>query len=163
VDHLRRIGSGKTHGTQQWLERHGAIRVRSDIERKRLYGLPLETPTPEARKADIYSSEASHRTYERLAALARLTLNAGFPTIVDATFLRCADRETFRQLAAECKASFGILAFEAPPDELARRIQRRVQAGNNASDADAAVLKRQLAEREDLGTDERRLVVGCPE
>jgi aminoglycoside phosphotransferase family enzyme/predicted kinase len=144
-------GSGKTTFAQLALERFGAIRIRSDVERKRLFGLgPLE----DSRSGEnIYSQEATRRTYERLQNLARAIMQAGYPVIVDAAFLRRAEREAFRQLADELNAPFAIASLQAPDPVLHERIARRREHAQDASEADIAVLNMLQAAQEPL--DER--------
>src|SRR5665647_1660727 len=79
-------GCGKTTVAQATLERLQAIRIRSDVERKRLSGLaPLQSSRSGIGEG-IYSAGATQRTYARLRELARGLLGAGFPVIVDAAF-----------------------------------------------------------------------------
>ncbi|HXF67560.1 MAG TPA: AAA family ATPase, partial [Burkholderiales bacterium] len=80
-------GSGKTSVTDVLLERIGAVRVRSDVERKRLFGLDALARTGSGLGAGIYAPRASAATYERLARLARDILARGYPVVVDAAFL----------------------------------------------------------------------------
>lgn len=151
-------GSGKTRGTQPLVERDGMMRVRSDVERKRLHGLSAEESAA-ARPGDgIYTSAASRRTYDRLAEIARQVIEAGYPVVIDATFLRRAHRDRFRRLADDLGVPFRIVPFEADEAELRRRLRGRPGAGD-ASDADEAVLEYQLRHREPLGEDERPYVV----
>lgn len=135
-------GSGKTTVTTPLLEHLGAIRLRSDVERKRLFGLRADESGRAAPGKGIYDAEAHERTYERLLALARSLISAGRSVIVDATFLERKRREPFRALAGELAAGFVLLQTTAPADELRRRIAGR-QA--DASDADLSVLEAQLA------------------
>lgn len=146
-------GSGKSSQTQALIEARGIVRLRSDVERKRLFGLAPEASSA-ALAQSIYTAEATRRTYERLAQLAETALAAGWPVLVDAAFLRRSERETFRALAARLNVAFLILAFEAPEAVLHERVRRRVQAGGDASEADEAVLSAQLAHREPLAVDE---------
>lgn len=129
-------GSGKTTFSQLALEQMGAIRVRSDVERKRLFGLgTLESSR--ALVGDIYSAEATRRTYARLYELAQALLAKGFCVIVDAAFLKQEERETFRKLAQSMSAPFAIASLYAKDAVLRKRIRRR---RNDASEADIAVL-----------------------
>ena len=92
-------GSGKTYYTQQVIEATSAMRLRSDVERKRLAGLaPLERSSGDC-ALDLYAPNVTQRTYARLAQLAALVVRAGFTAIVDATFLQRAQRDAFRRLA----------------------------------------------------------------
>jgi aminoglycoside phosphotransferase family enzyme/predicted kinase len=130
-------GSGKTTFSQLALEQMGAIRIRSDVERKRIFGLgTLESST--ARGGDIYSPEATRRTYARLHELARELLAAGFTVIVDAAFLKREERETFRELARDMAAPFAIASLHAEQAALRQRVRLR---RNDASEADVAVLQ----------------------
>ncbi|HEY4541707.1 MAG TPA: AAA family ATPase, partial [Noviherbaspirillum sp.] len=143
-------GSGKTVFSQRLLERIGAIRLRSDVERKRMHGLAAETRAG----SHAYGSKATQATYERLAALARVVLGAGFTTIVDASFLQQARRRAFARLARELDVPFLILDMQAGIALLRSRVAERARAGGDASDADESVLERQLVEREPLSADE---------
>ena len=142
-------GSGKTTLSSALLlddKTANTVRIRSDVERKRLFGLALENAG-----GNIYTEEATNRTYRRLEKLAEDTLSAGWSVIVDAAFLRRIQREQFRNLAGRLNLSFKILACEAPPDELCRRLRARQ---NDASDATVAVLEQQLKFAEALTEEE---------
>lgn len=143
-------GCGKTFASSSRLASADflhSVRIRSDVERKRLFGLAPEA----ASGGTIYTAEATQRTYARLAELTELALAAGWSVIVDAAFLKRAERDAFRALAARCGAPFAILAPAAPPEELARRITARQ---NDASEATVAVLEAQLHWFEPLAADE---------
>ena len=72
-----------------------AIQVRSDVERKRLYGYAMDASTGSAVQAGIYTVEAGRQTYARLAELARYLIEGGYTAIVDAAFLRREERESY--------------------------------------------------------------------
>ncbi len=148
-------GSGKTWGTQRLLEEKGAIRIRSDVERKRLFGLGPLAHSDERPGLNIYTHEATERTYARLEELARLILKAGYPVIVDATFLKKGERDTFRLLAEKWEVPFTILDFQADEATLRRRIQERQKRNADASEADLSVLDKQLRSGEPLTEAER--------
>ena len=147
-------GSGKTWATQALLERWGAVRLRSDVERKRLFGLTALQRSADAVPSGIYGPDATARTFARLADLARVSLQAGWPTIVDAAFLQRAERDRFAALAAACGVPFAILPCHADPAVLAQRVQARSGRGDDASEADLTVLQRQQEWIEPLGPDE---------
>jgi len=143
-------GCGKTAVTQIALERLQAIRIRSDVERKRLFGLaPLQASSSQV-AGGIYTADATQRTYARLHELSRELLSAGFPVIVDAAFLQHAEREQFRELAQEMAVPFAILDIQAAPATLRHRIQRRQDQARDASEADLRVLEKLQAVREPL-------------
>jgi len=145
-------GSGKTTFAQIALERFGAIRIRSDVERKRLFGLaPLEKSTA---NADIYSKDATWRTYARLEQLARGIVAAGFPVIVDAAFLKHSERDRFRTIAQDLNVPFAIAAIRAPDAVMRARVAQRRAGAADASEADENVLKRLQGAEETLRHDE---------
>jgi len=150
-------GSGKTYQTQQLLEKEGWLRLRSDVERKRLFGLAPEAASGSALGTGIYSHAAGELTYSRLLLLSRHLLSAGFQVIVDATFLHRSQREPFRQLARELAVPFSILDLEVTPEVARQRLRAR---GGDASEADEAVLERQLQTYEPLDPCERSLKGG---
>jgi hypothetical protein len=144
-------GSGKSTVALELAQRLGGIRVRSDVERKRLFGFAPHDRTEPA----VYSTEATARTYERMAEVARAAVVAGIPAVVDGAFLRRTERDRFRALARELDARFTLVACEAPPDVLRARVAARHSAGSDASEADLDVLERQIGWQEPLSPDER--------
>ncbi len=152
-------GSGKSWVSQRLLGSAGAIRLRSDVERKRLFGLRALDDASAPPGAGIYGAQASGRTYQRLLELAGVALDAGYPTIVDATFLRARERDAFRDAARVRGVPFAILNCHADPALLRERIVARHAGRADASDADLAVLERQLAACEALRDDERALAI----
>jgi aminoglycoside phosphotransferase family enzyme/predicted kinase len=147
-------GSGKTTFAQAALERFQAIRLRSDVERKRLFGLP---PLADSRSqiGDIYSADATRRTYARLHELARELLADGALVIVDAAFLKQHERELFRQLAQELGTPFAIASLQAGVATLRARITQRQSDSNDASEANLAVLESLQEKQEALSPQER--------
>ncbi len=152
-------GSGKTTITDELVGRLSALRVRSDLERKRLHGLAAGARTDSGVGQGLYLAGATRLTYERLAQIADRALRHGFNAIVDATFLRRAERWELRQVAAFNRARFAILDCTAPAEELRRRIAVRDKAGRDASEATLAVLEQQLAGDEPLDRAERRSAI----
>ena len=137
-------GSGKSTVAKAIFEATGAIRIRSDVERKRLHDLAPESASGSATGGGIYTPDASAATFSRLHELAQVCLEAGFGCIVDATFLRRKQRKPYRALARAMSVPFAILLCEAPADKLAKRIEKRKRQGNDPSEADVAVMQRQL-------------------
>ena len=90
-------GSGKTTVSQALVEAGGAVRIRTDVERKRLLG-PDATDRGGV-DTGLYAPDATRATYERALALAQEAAAAGYVTIVDGTFLKRWQRQMFRDLA----------------------------------------------------------------
>ncbi|MCP4041944.1 MAG: AAA family ATPase [Gammaproteobacteria bacterium] len=147
-------GSGKTVISQGLLEALGAVRIRSDVERKRLYSLAAEENSGSELDSGIYTREASRHTFDRLLEQTGAVLQAGYPVIVDATFLERSVREPFRKLAAEFKLPFYILNIDTDAETLRERVQQRSAEGKDASEAGLEVLEKQLASYGPLETDE---------
>lgn len=156
-------GSGKTTCTAPLAAELRAIRIRADIERKRLFGHWPPPGMKIAEDKELYTAEATADTYQRLATLAEELLRDGFSVIVDATFLDAAKRRLFRRLAERSKVLYGIVAFEATPALLRANVERRRQLAHDASDADLAVLEQQLARYRPLEAEEKAcaLTIEC--
>ncbi|EJL88502.1 hypothetical protein PMI15_00798 [Polaromonas sp. CF318] len=151
-------GSGKTFASQRIVEREGAIRLRSDVERKRLHGLAMLEDS-RAKGMDLYQADATERTYTHLFAVARTVLQAGYPVVLDAAFLRRAERDQAHALALALGVPFCIVDCEAPLDVLrARLLARR----GDASEADATVLDRLRETAEPLSARERAYAQAPP-
>jgi aminoglycoside phosphotransferase family enzyme/predicted kinase len=143
-------GSGKTRVSEGLVGSLPALRLRSDLERRRV---------PVSDGADRYAAAAVEATYARLADLAGCVLEAGENAIVDATFLRRAERERFYALAAQRGVRCTVLGCRAPRAILEHRVAERARDAVDASEADAAVLAHQLATAEPLAVEERARVV----
>jgi uncharacterized protein len=132
-------GSGKSTFSQLALERLPGIRIRSDVERKRLFGLNA-LDNSAASGVDIYSKAATLKTYAHLVELAGLILDAGWTVIVDAAFLRQEERAKFQKLAHDRAVPFVIASISASNAVLHTRIAIRQKQFQDASEADDSVL-----------------------
>ena len=156
-------GSGKSTVALALLQPLGAVRIRSDVERKRLAGV-ASTARPTAEQArQLYSRAMNTRTYARLLSLAQALLRAGLNVIVDAAALRRPERDELRAMAAAEGARFVLVECTAPEAVLRERIARRMAAGHDASDATLEVLDFQLGIREPVADEEsaQRLPTDC--
>lgn len=144
---------GKSHVAMRVVEALGAIRLRSDVERKRLFGEQQDADTGKL-STGIYSQNASACTYQRLHQLAEAALYAGFPVVIDATYLKKAQRDAASQIAEACAAPFIILECSAPDKVIAGWLEQRRLAGNDPSDATMDVVHAQQVGREALNEDE---------
>ncbi|HLF11293.1 MAG TPA: AAA family ATPase, partial [Gammaproteobacteria bacterium] len=151
-------GSGKTHITNALIGRLPALRVRSDLERKRLHGLGADAASGSGVGAGLYAADSSKQTYARLYEVGDWALSNQFNVIVDATFLRHDERRAFRRLAQERDARFAILDCVAPAGVLRKRIAHRA-AGRQASEATRQVLDYQLANQDPLDAAERAVAI----
>lgn len=152
-------GSGKSFVARRLLEQAGAIRLRSDVERKRLFGLRALDDSSARVPGGIYRPADTQRTYARLLELARIALDAGYPVIVDAAFLRERERDMFRRAARDRCVPFAILHCQASPELLRERVRARQAGKRDASEADLSILERQLGDHDALRPDEQRVAI----
>lgn len=121
-------GTGKTTVARGLVSKTGAIQLRSDVERKRIFHL---NPGEDSKVAghDIYTEDANKQTFDQLKVLARKVLNAGFSAIIDATFLQRDLRDAFRSIATESKVPFFIIhTVSSTADAKERLIKRKGDA-----------------------------------
>lgn len=143
-------GCGKSTLSQRLAEEMNIIWIRSDVERKRLFGLGALEASHSDIKLGLYSTTASEQTYTRLLNLAKQITQAGFTVLVDATFLKTAQREPFSRLADALGLPWHILSIQASEDTLRKRIELRSTQSEDPSEATLEVLNLQLQTREPL-------------
>jgi aminoglycoside phosphotransferase family enzyme/predicted kinase len=141
-------GSGKSWLAARLAAGLDGLHLRSDLERKRLAGLATTAGSGSPLGGGLYSAEWNARTYDRLLRAAGNVLASGRIAIVDATFLEASQRDPFRALAAERGVACHHIECTAPEAVLRERILRRRAEGGDPSEADLAVLERQLARRD---------------
>jgi uncharacterized protein len=120
----------------------GAVHLRSDIERKRLFGVADTQRLPE----DAYGKDVTERVYDRLRRRAMLALRAGQSVVVDAVHEREGERSAIEAVARDAGARFAGLWLEAEKEEMLSRVANR---RGDASDADGTVVLQQLSRRRD--------------
>lgn len=146
---------GKSHVAMRLVEALGAIRLRSDVERKRLHGEQQEQASGQ-RQAGIYAEQASQATYARLHELAAVILRAGFPVVLDATYLKREQRKAAAEIASATGVPFLILDCNAPDAVIGSWLAQRQADRTDPSDATLEVIKAQQQGREPL--DEHELL-----
>jgi uncharacterized protein len=109
--------------------------------------------------AGVYSASETERVYSHIATLVRNVVDAGYPVVIDGTFLQRRQRDQFRAIAAELNVPFAIIDFVAPQDALRTRVRERQETRLDASEADVTVLEHQLANVEALSSDERNVTM----
>ncbi len=147
---------GKSQVALRLVEALGAIRLRSDVERKRLHG---EQPEALANEVDagIYSANAGEATYQHLHAVAEAALSAGFSVVIDATYLKYRHRQAAWQVAESTGVPFMILSCEAPEAVIEQWLAQRQASDADPSDATMEVIKAQQLSREPLSDSEKLL------
>jgi hypothetical protein len=152
-------GSGKTRVSGQLMAAIPAIRIRSDLERKRIFGLSETEDSASDLESGIYTSEANKIVYQRLYEIARMILEAGHSVILDAAFLKVADRTTAISVATDFGLPCILLEVTAPTKLLRERIRQRSLRRNDASEAGLEVLEHQLATAEPLTQKEQKIAI----
>ena len=152
-------GSGKSWLSEQIINRYQAIRIRSDVERKRLHGLSQQQKSHSGINSGLYSQKCSDMTYQHLLQLAVETLKAGYHVIVDATFLQQQQRKLFSQQAELLQIPFVIINTQADKKTLLKRIKERTKQQDNVSEADQTVLQNQLDNIQALSDEERKYTI----
>ncbi|MFT5221583.1 MAG: aminoglycoside phosphotransferase family enzyme/predicted kinase [Planctomycetota bacterium] len=154
-------GSGKSTSAARLAEAIGAIQVRSDVERKRLFGYRPQQSSGAGLEGGIYGASSSDASYSRLLEITDEIIRSGFCVIVDASFLQAERRAAFLQLASDHSLRAVVIDCEAPTELLRQRIVERI---GDASEASLQVLDRQLVVRQPLTSSERgqAYVLSCP-
>lgn len=148
-------GSGKSTLSAPLSGHMGAIRIRSDRERQRLFGKGQQNGVAADIDSGVYSSDATSQTYATLENLAKGILESGYPVIIDATFLNRSQRQPFKQLARRLAVPLRILYFHADAAELKKRVAARQREGRDISEAGLKVLEHQLEVYSGLDADEQ--------
>ncbi|MCX5953884.1 MAG: AAA family ATPase [Cyanobacteria bacterium] len=150
--------SGKSHLARQICDRAGWIHLRSDVERRRLFGrwgVPGGPRWSGEPGADPYGPAVTQYLYEqRLPACVEAILVAGYSTVVDATFLKSSQRAVMVALAKRCGIPLVILACRVSPSLARRRLAERQRQGGDASEANASVLDHQLRHQQPFSEEE---------
>ena len=146
---------GKSHVSMRLVEALGAIRVRSDVERKRLFGEQLAQAAGQL-QGGIYAEDASAATYQRLHQLADVILRAGFPVVLDATYLKREQRQAAASVANQTGVPLLILDCHAPDAVIESWLAQRQAEQLDPSDATLEVVKAQQASRDPLDEQELR-------
>ncbi|MGC3874416.1 AAA family ATPase [Halomonas sp. GXIMD04776] len=151
-------GSGKSRFTAEVVCKLGNVRLRSDVERKRLFGFEPEADSAQ-QAMDIYTGETTTQTYAQLARLTGILLEAGRPVCIDATCLKREQRDLLRHQAEGRGLPVLLISFEADEATLRQRIEKRARRSGDPSEAGLAVLEHQLDEFEPFDDDERRHLI----
>jgi len=138
-------GSGKSTIALSLAQELGGVRIRSDLERKRLARLTWSAQTGSPIAGGLYGQDATQATYSRLTDAARAVVAAGHTAIVDAAFLMRAQRRALVELAARIRVPIVLVDVRAPRQLLRSRILSRAEAGTDPSEASLEVLEHQIA------------------
>jgi aminoglycoside phosphotransferase family enzyme/predicted kinase len=137
-------GSGKSWLAQRLVPTLGALCIRSDLERKRLAGLPADARSGSGIDSGLYAQSRSEAVYAHIAAGVDALAGAGEWAIVDATLLSAARRAVMREHARALGVACVTVHCRAPIDVLEARISKRQAQATDPSEASVEVLRAQL-------------------
>ena len=152
-------GSGKSSLAQSLAQQLGAIIVRSDVERKRLFDLTPDARTKSQINGNIYLPEITRQTYARLENLATSITTAFYPVIIDARFSQAEQRQIFIDLATKQQIQIFIIHCEADVNVLMQRVTEREQAAVDFSEANVKYLEHELKHHDPLTAEEQKFVI----
>jgi aminoglycoside phosphotransferase family enzyme/predicted kinase len=154
-------GSGKTRLSGRLMAAMPAIRMRSDVERKRMFGMSEDERSDSDIDSGIYAKDASQRVYEYLCETAGRILTSGHHAILDAAFLHEPERARAIAAARDSKATCVLISVDAPVDVLRERVQKRSRKADDASEARLDVHEHQLATAAPMTAAEREIAILC--
>ncbi|MBP0049745.1 AAA family ATPase [Marinobacterium sp. AK62] len=148
-------GSGKSYLSERLAEAVGVIRIRSDVERKRIYReLSLQ-----GQSLELYGAEMNSRTFQHLYDTTVLMLKAGYSVVVDATFIQQRTRNAYVELAQQLNLPMRIISCHCEQNLIEARLKRRQEEGLDPSDANVEVMREQLNVMQPLSSDEQLITL----
>ena len=148
-------GSGKSYLSSQLVEAIGAIRLRSDCERKRLH----RELSRQGENLELYGADMNMRTFHHTSDLAKMLLKAGQTVVVDATLIRKRTRSNYIGLAESLGIPVRIISCSCKLHLIEARLARRLADGKDPSDADIDVMHQQLTSGQPLTPEEQMLTL----
>ena len=151
-------GTGKTTVAREVARQLDAVILRTDVERKRLFGLsPLASST--SIDEDIYSPDATDRTYSIIKLSAAQLTDANIPVVIDGASLKQKERAMFLALADEAGVPAIIVKCMAAREILKIRITKRQSDSADASEARFELIDQQLEWEEPLTSEEKKKTI----
>ncbi|MDZ7852983.1 MAG: AAA family ATPase [Halomonas sp.] len=148
-------GSGKSWLSQRLSASLGLLWLRSDVERKRQFGLTPLADSHARPDLNLYSPQATRETYRRLGDLAAGALAAGYPVIVDSAALDRAQRDQMIEVASAQGVPYLLLECCAAEQQRRQRLRDRAAAGGDPSEANEAIMERQQVDARPLAEAEQ--------
>ena len=152
-------GSGKTWLSTLLMSELPAIRVRSDIERKRQLLLTETASTHSGPGSGAYTTHARTEVYEVMMEIIDSLIEARFNVIADASFLLHKHRQLLASLAKRKGVALVWIDVSASNDELLQRLRHRLAVRDDASEAGPEILAYQYRHADPLTSAEREHAV----
>jgi hypothetical protein len=128
------MGSGKSYQARKLAERLGAEIIRTDLLRKELFNIKPTERRYEDFGQGIYSNDISRIIYDKAYDLAAQKIKQGKAVIIDASFKRLAQRQKAMEMAHNLGVRYYILECICSDEITRKRLERRIQENDNASD-----------------------------
>ncbi len=141
-------GSGKSYLAKALENLWGVTVLRSDVVRKELSGVAGQSVVAPFGKG-IYTRDMTVKTYTEMAKQTAAILSRGGMVVIDASNLKCVDRKLFYEVAQAAGVSARLVVCRAPRPVIEENLKKRAQTGNDASDADISIARRQRFESPD--------------
>ena len=125
-------GSGKSTLARELSERTSMAVINSDVIRKAIAGQSGRQSF--AYGEGIYSATMTEKTYKKMARAAEQLIAQGKGAILDASFVRRAQRENFVRLAGKHKIPLLLIHCSASERTTQERLARRQAQGQDVSD-----------------------------
>ncbi len=151
--------SGKSTMARQLVKSVLCIHLSSDRERKRMAGLNATAKTFSSVNKNLYSHEMHQQTYQKLADLTSIIIQAGYSVVIDASFIKQQYRQYFIDLAAKLQVPFFIIQTQVEENTLRTWLSDRMKNEHETSEAYQEVLTMQLADQEALTTVEKSFLL----
>jgi len=154
-------GSGKSWLAARLAPALEAIHLRSDIERKRLAGMPASERSHSPLEGGLYTSARTDAVYGRLERCAAEVLSGHRSVIVDANYGKQRQRAALARMCTRLSVPLYVVECAAPASLLRQRIATRSSLTKDASEADLSVLEAQLTQRQPIAGDEQLTVIAA--
>ena len=128
--------------------------MRSDIERKRAFGINIQETVDEDTAKEMYSPKGDLKTLNRLKELCQNVLNSGYACIIDGSFLKYEHRQEFKVVANSLNVPYFCCSCEANEDTLRKRLKRRMRQNPEPLEATLVVMHEQLQQLEPMHDEE---------
>jgi hypothetical protein len=128
------MGSGKSYQACALAARLGAEIIRTDLLRKKLFNIKPTERRYEDFGQGIYSDDTSRIIYDKAYDLAAQKIKQGKAVIIDASFKKQAERQKAMKMARNLGVHFYILECICSDEITKKRLEKRIQENDNASD-----------------------------
>jgi predicted kinase len=143
-------GTGKSYLSHKMIKAINAIRIRSEIERDRIY----KELQRKGKKLELHSPEVNSRLSHHLIKLTEQLLSMGYKVIVDGTFLKQHFRQKYLRLAAKHNVPIKIISCQCNYNLMQARLKKAIRTESITRDRSLQRLALQASDQQLLSQDE---------